>query len=102
VTLPTITVEARSPAFDPAFEINSVTVLDRDTLARLEERNLNGVFRGFPASPCKCRVAAARSAACSCVGQAPASDSSASMGSRSSARSRAPSTSRPYFYNSFY
>jgi hypothetical protein len=42
VTLPTITVEARSPAFDPAFEINSVTVLDRDTLARSEERDLRG------------------------------------------------------------
>jgi outer membrane cobalamin receptor len=48
VTLPTITVEARSPAFDPAFEINSVTVLDRDTLARSEERELNGVLRGLP------------------------------------------------------
>jgi hypothetical protein len=32
VTLPTITVEARPPAFDPA-ETNSITVLDRDTLA---------------------------------------------------------------------
>jgi hypothetical protein len=31
-TLPTITVEARPPAFDPA-ETNSITVLDRDTLA---------------------------------------------------------------------
>jgi hypothetical protein len=48
VTLPTITVEARSPAFDPAFEINSVTVLDRDALARSEERELNGVLRGLP------------------------------------------------------
>ena len=48
VSLPTITVEARSPAFDPAFEINSITVLDRDTLARSEERELNGVFRGLP------------------------------------------------------
>jgi vitamin B12 transporter len=47
VTLPTITVEARSPAFEPAFEINSVTVLDRDTLARSEERELNGVLRGL-------------------------------------------------------
>src|SRR5919198_4362701 len=41
VTLPTITVEARSPAFEPAFEINSVTVLDRDTLVRSDERDLN-------------------------------------------------------------
>jgi vitamin B12 transporter len=48
VTLPTITVEARSPAFDPAFEINGVTVLDRATLARSEERALNGVLRGLP------------------------------------------------------
>jgi outer membrane cobalamin receptor len=51
VTLPTITVEARSPALDPAdpaFQINSVTVLDRDTLASSEERELNGVLRGLP------------------------------------------------------
>jgi TonB-dependent Receptor Plug Domain len=48
VPLPTITVEARRPAFEPAFEINSVTVLDRDTLARSEERELNGVLRGLP------------------------------------------------------
>jgi hypothetical protein len=43
-----MTVEARSPVFDPAFETNSITVLDRDTLARSEERELNGVFRGPP------------------------------------------------------
>jgi outer membrane cobalamin receptor len=49
VTLPTITVETpRSPTFDPAFEINSVTVLDRDALASSEERELNGVLRGLP------------------------------------------------------
>jgi outer membrane cobalamin receptor len=48
VTLLTITVEARSPAFDPAFEINSVTILDRDTLASSEERELKGVLRGLP------------------------------------------------------
>ncbi|MGH8569513.1 MAG: TonB-dependent receptor [Gammaproteobacteria bacterium] len=48
MSLPTITVEARPPAFDPAFETNSITVLDRDTLARSEERELNGVFRGLP------------------------------------------------------
>jgi TonB-dependent receptor-like protein len=48
MTLPTITVKARSPTFDPAFEINSVTVLNRDTLARSEERALNGVLRGLP------------------------------------------------------
>ncbi|MGH8575743.1 MAG: TonB-dependent receptor [Gammaproteobacteria bacterium] len=48
MTLPTITVEAGPPAFDPAFEINSVTVLDRDTLASSEERDLNGVLRGLP------------------------------------------------------
>jgi hypothetical protein len=48
VNLATMTVEARSPVFDPAFETNSITVLDRDTLARSEERELNGVFRGPP------------------------------------------------------
>ena len=48
MSLPTITVEARPPAVDPPFEINSATVLDRDTLARSEKRELNGVFRGLP------------------------------------------------------
>jgi hypothetical protein len=43
VTLPTITVEAWSPAFDPAFEINSVTVLDRDTLRLSALRGLKDV-----------------------------------------------------------
>jgi hypothetical protein len=38
VSLPTITVEARFGAFDPAFETNSITVLDRDTLARFARR----------------------------------------------------------------
>jgi tetratricopeptide (TPR) repeat protein len=47
-TLLTITVEARPPAFDPAFETNSITVLDRDMLARSEERALNGALRGLP------------------------------------------------------
>ena len=48
VILPTITVEAPRPAFDPAFEITAITVLDRETLARSEERDLDGVFRGLP------------------------------------------------------
>lgn len=48
VILPTITVEARSGTFDPTLEINSITVLDRDSLARSEERDVNGVFRGLP------------------------------------------------------
>jgi len=39
---------ARSRACPLAFETNSITVLDRDTLARSEERELNGVFRGLP------------------------------------------------------
>ncbi|MGH8569744.1 MAG: TonB-dependent receptor plug domain-containing protein, partial [Gammaproteobacteria bacterium] len=48
VTLPTMTVEARRPDFDPAFEIGTITVLDRETLAHSEERDLNGIFRGLP------------------------------------------------------
>ena len=48
VILPTITVEAPRPAFDPALEISAITVLDREMLARSEERDLNGVFRGLP------------------------------------------------------
>jgi hypothetical protein len=47
VSLPTITVEARPPAVDPAFEINSATVLDRDTVARSEERELTVCFAGY-------------------------------------------------------
>ncbi|MGH8569355.1 MAG: TonB-dependent receptor, partial [Gammaproteobacteria bacterium] len=46
--MPILTVEAPRPASDPAFEINAITVLDRETLARSEERDLDGVFRGLP------------------------------------------------------
>lgn len=46
--LPEITVVARHPPYYPAREGASLTVLDRDTLARSEERDLNGVFRGLP------------------------------------------------------
>ncbi len=86
VTLPTITVEARSPAFDPAFEINSVTVFDRDTLARSEEQALNGVLRGLPGVTLQSPGQRGTLSSLSCAGRAPASDSSASMGSRSIAR----------------
>ncbi len=48
VTLPTITVEAPQPAFRPSLEVNSVTTLDRDTLSKSEERDLNGVVLGLP------------------------------------------------------
>lgn len=48
VTLPAITVSAHPVPFDPGMETSSVTVLDRDTLSRSGERDLDGVLRGLP------------------------------------------------------
>src|SRR5437867_9695820 len=48
ITLPTMTVEERRPASSLAEESSSRTVLDRATLARAEECDLKGIFRGLP------------------------------------------------------